>query len=192
MSKKRLISILMVAVMVIVMLGACGKKEEKAADPEKEETKVEAEKEARPETAADEEDNKSADSGAMKTEADILTEEDIQSLKNSIRDTVISEYIESNNMSAEEFSWPDPSDADAWEHFAKLIEYFIIEYESGAKISQPESELTESQKIVEAAYNGIINWLDMQGNYDAGYFINVKEALVPYPMTISEIDITSE
>ena len=45
---------------------------------------------------------------------------------------------------------------------------------------------------MEAAYNGIINWLDMQGNYDAGYFINVKEALVPYPMTISEIDITSE
>ena len=190
---KRFLSIMMVAAMVIAMAAACGKKEEAAAP---EELEVETEVTVSEGTKGTKEDaqqkEETASNEKMKSEADTLTDDDIQNLKASIRDTVISEYIEPNNMSIEEFAWPDSSDSEAWEHFAKLVEYSKIEYETGAKMPKSESELTDAQKVMEAAFKGIINWLDTQGNYDGWYFVNTMSTLDPYPMTISTIDITSK
>lgn len=106
MKSKRFLSIILVFVMVFAMATtACGKKEEAAEkeEPKQEEVSdadaVDASEEDDDAEAADEEE--AAADEVMKTGDDTLTEEDIQGVKDSIRDAVISEYLEANNISVE-------------------------------------------------------------------------------------------
>ena len=178
---KRFISIIMVMAMVFAMAAGCGKKEEAATDKDEPKTEATAEDQAESEDETSElgkeESTEVVDDGVMKTGDDSLTEEDIQNLKDSIRDAVISEYLEPNKISAEEFVWPDSSDVESWEYFAKLVENFKIEYETGVEMPASEEELTSSKKILKASFNGIMNWLDEQGSYDGWYFVNTMSTL---------------
>lgn len=183
MKSKRILSIILVFVMVFAMAAtACGKKEEAA---EKEEPKQE---ETSDEEEADEEDESS--DGVMKTGDDDITEEDFESLKDSIRDTVISEYLEPNNISAEEFEWPDIGD-ESWEYFITSKEYLAVYVDSGVEMSIAEPT-TQNQKLMKAVLNGITSWLDSQGSYDIGYFNNTMRELKPYNAIIPTIDFSAK
>lgn len=197
MNRKRILSFIMVMVMVFAMAAtACGKKEEAA---EKEEPKQEEASDADEEDVADVEDDADAadeeadTSKVKKTGDDILTEEDIQSLKDSIRDAVISEYIEPNEISLEEFTWPEASSND-WIYFDGLIKNFTIELYTGVEMNNSELSTIPDEpdkSIMDAAFDGLLNWLNAQGSYDSEYVGNVAVAL-NHGGSIPEIDITSK
>lgn len=59
-------------------------------------------------------------------------------------------------------------------------------------ISDVDSSQYSNPEIIEAAFNGIISWLDKQGKYDDGYIKNVFSAVYPYDEAIPTIDIASK
>lgn len=197
MNRKRILSFIMVMVMVFAMAAtACGKKEEAAVkeEPKQEEASdVDEEDVADVEDDADAADEEADTSKVKKTGDDILTEEDIQSLKDSIRDAVISEYIEPNEISLEEFTWPVASSND-WIYFDGLIKRFTIELYTGVEMDNSDSSDVPDEpnkSIIEAAFKGVLNWLNTQGSYDSEYVGNVAGVL-NYGESIPEIDITSK
>ncbi len=189
-SKKRILSIIFVFVIVFAMAAtACGKKEEAA---EKEEPKQEETSDT-DEAEVDDEDESS--NGVMKTGEDALTEEDVQSLKDSIRDTVISEYLEPNNISVEDFAWPN-EDGD-WGYLRQLYrEYDLalaLSYDKDEfDISEVDSSPSSNPEVIKAVFNGIINWINEQGDFDLEYMKNVFSAVYPYKEVIPTIDLSAE
>lgn len=196
MKSKRILSIILVFVMVFAMAAAgCGKKEEAA---EKEEPKQEETSDADEAEVDDEDDVEAADeeetaNGVKKSIDDTLTEEDIQSLKDSIRDAVISEYLEPNNISVEDFAWPD-KDSGEWGYMSMLSQEYSLRFSVGEAmdVSKVDSSSYSNPEIMEAVFNGIINWLNKQGKYDGGYLDNVIDSLVPYNEVIPTIDIAAK
>lgn len=129
----------------------------------------------------------------MKTGDDDVTEEYIQSLKDSIRDTVISEYIEPNEISPEEFVWPD-ANSENWKYFDRLTENLRIKLYTGVELdSSDASDIPDEpdKSIMDAAFNGLSYWLNKQGKYDSEYVGKVFISL-NYGRSIPEIDITSK
>ena len=196
-SKKRILSIIFVFVMVFAMAAtACGKKEETAEkeEPKQEETSDTDEAEVadvEDDAAADEEE--ASDDGVMKTGNDKLTDEDVQSLKDSIRDTVISEYLEPNNISVEDFAWPD-KDSGEWGYMVMLVNEYDLSLSIGYEmdISTVDSSKYSNPEIIKAAFNGIINWINEQGDFDLGYSNNVFFELYPYKEVIPTIDLAAK
>lgn len=194
---KRILSILMVTIMAFaVATTACGKKEDETTAQE--ETKVEApteddkqqEESNTAESDVAEEGEEPVNDGEMKTGADTLTEEEIQELKTSIKDAVVSEYLKPNNISPEEFSWSEIV-TDDWTLFNMLVEEYIPTIELGMGMFSHEAD-TQSQKIVMAVFKGVTNWLEGQGKFDSEYLYNVVSTLQPYDQVIPTIDITVE
>lgn len=192
---KRILSIILIFVMVFAMaVTACGKKEEAA---EKEEPKQEETSEADEAEVDDEDDAEAAEEETAnkekKTGDDILTEEDIQSLKESIRDTVISEYLEPNNISVEDFAWPDKDDGD-WGYLRQLVREYSLSLTVGYEmdISKVDSSPSSNSEIIEAVFNGIIYWLNEQGAFDLEYADNVFSVLLPYDEVITTIDFAAK
>lgn len=194
----------MTFVMVIaITVAGCGKKEE-AAEKKDEPKVVEASTEEKESDTGNIEDTEieaaepadegaTTDSGEMKTDDDVLSEEDIQDLKNTIRDTVISEYIEPNNVKVEDFSWPD-EDSGEWGYMVALVEKYNLAFTIGYKmdISEVNSSAYSNPKIIEAAFNGITYWIDEQGKCDLGYVENVFSAMFPYDEVLGTIDLASK
>ena len=187
MKSKRILSFILVFVIVFAMAAtACGKKEETA---EKEETKQEETSDT-DEAEADEEETTD---GVKKSIDDTLTEEDIQSLKDSIRDTVISEYLKPNNISVDDFAWPDKNSGE-WGYMSRLSQEYSLRFSVGEAmdVSKVDSSSYSNPEIMEAAFNGIINWLNKQGKYNSGYLDNVIDSLTPYDEVIPTIDLAAE
>ncbi len=198
-SKKRILSIIFVFVMAFAMAAtACGKKEETA---EKEETKQEETSDTDEAGVDDKNDAEAADNEdessdkVMKTGEDTLTEEDIQSLKDSIRDTVISEYLEPNNISVEDFAWPN-EDGD-WGYLRQLYREYDLALALGYDkdefdISEVDSSPSSNPEVIKAVFNGIINWIKNQGDFDLGYMKNVFSAVYPCKEVIPTIDLAAK
>ncbi len=196
MKSKRILSFILVFVIVFAMAAtACGKKEEAA---EKEETKQEETLDTEEAGVDDKNDAEAADeeetaNKEKKTGEDTLTEEDVQSLKDSIRDTVISEYLEPNNISVEEFAWPD-KDED-WGYLRELVGQYGLAFlacSDEIDISSVDSSLASNPEVIKAVLNGIINWIDKQGDFDMGYMENVFSAVYPYKEVIPTIDLAAK
>ena len=197
MKSKRILSIILVFVMVFAMaVTAWGKKEEAAEkeEPKQEETSDidEAEVDDVGDDAAVDAEEPPADKG-KKTGDDMLTDEDVQSLKDSIRDTVISEYLEPNSISVEDFAWPD-KDSGELGYMSRISQEYTLRFSVGETldVSKIDSSSYSNPEIMEAAFNGIINWLDKQGKYDYGYLENVLDSLVPYKEVIPTIDLAAK
>ncbi len=197
-SKKRILSIIFVFVIVFAMAAtACGKKEETAEkeEPKQEETSDTDEAEVddvEDDAAAVDAEEPPADKG-KKTGEDMLTDEDVQSLKDSIRDTVISEYLEPNNISVEDFAWSD-KDED-WGYLRELVGQYGLAFlacSDEIDISSVDSSLASNPEVIKAVFNGIINWIDKQGDFDMGYIENVFSAVYPYKEVIPTIDLAAE
>ena len=194
MKSKRILSIILVFVMVFVMAAtACGKKEEAAEKEEPKQEETSDEEEADEEDDAEAADEEETANGVTKSIDDTLTEEDIQSLKDSIRDAVISEYLEPNNISVEDFAWPD-KDSGEWGYMSMLSQEYSLRFSVGEAmdVSKVDSSSYSNPEIMEAAFNGIINWLNKQGKYDGGYLDNVIDSLAPYDEVIPTIDLAAK
>ena len=117
---KRLIGVLMVAAIISAMAVACSGKDEAAgADDSKTETVTEEdEKDDQQEDANRPPEEEAAE--AVESEREVLTEEDVEALKASIKNAVLEEYIKPNGVDPANFSWP-ASTSDVWWYFDKLL-----------------------------------------------------------------------
>lgn len=157
---KRFLSIMM-AVMVIAMAAACGKKEEAAEPAEKEETKVEVEKEEElVEEAADEQQVDDEEPGEPVNEYG-FTDSQVENLYKSIEESVKTDYMGQNNISPTEFVWPNENDT-TWRYVAsKLVNYAG----TGDKNRFPDDvDSSFDESLAEPIYIGFINWLESPDN----------------------------
>ena len=179
---KRFSSIIIIAVLVIAMVAACGKKEE-AAKTEKTEASTEAEGNQR---QADEEDV--AESEEI-TECGV-TEEQLQDWYHTIESTMITEYIEPNNI--EDFQWP--TDEIFWSDCTSLLTSYCIFVDlqsmdlNNLEVDLPYEELAvykelqkkepvvddlytseENKAVIQAVYNATRKWAE-KNEIDFGRF----------------------
>ncbi len=167
---KRNLSIILVIVMVAAMtMTACGSKNEESKESESVESKT-------PDTekVADEEEEVEEE---LAESSDEVTEEDIVEVKEAIKESVISEYLEPNGIAAESFTWP-PADSECWTYYNQLVAEYAAEKfeeapESGLTYISPSAE----KSIVEAAYDGVLNWYEDSENYNYNYFNSAVLAL---------------
>lgn len=159
---KRFLSIMMVAVMVIAMAAACGKKEEKAAEPVEGE-KVEAEKETEQaeaeENAADEQQAEETEAGEAVNEYG-FTESQVQSLYDCIGEAVLEEYLQPNNITPSEFVWPDAS-RSIWEYLYDRLNLYQQEGPDGT-VPAPTTDV--DPKLSESLFIGVMNWIELPEN----------------------------
>lgn len=188
---KRLFSVLMVVAMVTAMAAACsGKDETTETDDSKTETTVaeDDEKDAQQEDAnrpPDEEDTSNDKGGAPKTENDQLTPEDVEALKASIRNSVTTRYLEPNGMTADQIVWPED-----WTDFYLLLTECTASVSLGMEVEIDRKETTTN--VLEAAFLGVLDWLDTQGEYNIGYLDNTNAVLQPWETVIPEIVVEIE
>ena len=154
---RKFLSIMMVAVMVIVMAAACGKKET-AESEKKEETKVEAaekEDEVEPEEAADDEQHP-AEAEAPVNEYG-FTDLQVENLYKSIKESVETSYMRQKNISTTEFVWPDVTDV-AWRYVDSKL--FFYGGTGDKNVFPDDIDPNFDTSLAEPIYMGIINWLD--------------------------------
>ena len=167
---KRFLSIMLVAVMVIAMAAACGKKET-AESEKKEETKVEAaeqEDEAEPEEVADDE-QQPADAAEVDTTKETLSEEDVLALKASIRDSVVNNYITPNGIAVTDFVWP-AGNSEAWYYFDLLKVNYTAKNFMGTELEAPTLSDESYKQIMDATFNGLTTWYEASGVDNVNYF----------------------
>lgn len=188
---KCIFSMLMI---VTVMAVACGSKaheqEPKTADPaegQKKSDKVEK-------LIKEIEKEEAKEFDGVKRLGDDLTEEDIKDLKDTIRDTVISDYLTPNNIPQESFQWP--TEECAWDYLRLLTDVelgkFTPEEDDDIDISEViniPSDQMYLKDLMEVAFKGVMNWLDKQGEYEIDYYyVTVIGGISPLKEFFSSIE----
>ena len=120
--------------------------------------------------------------GEILTAETEITDEDIQEVYASIKESIETRYLEPNNISPADFNWPGDI-GDTWNSYRNMavagIETTIIaEGSKNSIISQlgvfdKYEYPSPSKEILDAALIGIIDWLDSKGDYDSDYFHNL-------------------
>lgn len=114
-----------------------------------------------------------------------ITEEDLQEIYASIKESVESEYIEPNGIDSDDFSLPES--VEAWSYLGTLSESYYMELFTGVEMdtssignlpSSPEKE------IMDSIFDGMLNGLDQLGEYDADYYSNFTQKLNPFNTNI--------
>lgn len=191
--KKKCLAILLTVIFVIAMMvtgcsGASGKETDSG------EAKTETEAPAEDEQQAIEEDSEvvtteedaaegddSAESGTHEPyTANDVTDETMQELYASIKDSVTTEYLEPNNISSSDFVWPDP-DATDWRYFYEVLYMsYTASLSLGGDFSIPESAMYTSdanKEIFDAAFMGAINFFTASEPYEAEFYNAINDKL---------------
>lgn len=158
---KRFINVLMVAVMVIALASGCGKKEETKAEPEKDENTEEPE--AKIQAAAGDID-----------------------IYDSIKNSVITNYLESKKIAASDFKWPvygeDENGAPIdeghlWTYFNTIFDNYRV---SGNLFDTTDLPVEPSgdKDLMDAVLIGIDEWTKLPENEDMDP-LDLKLMLVP-------------
>lgn len=173
---KRFFSLFMVMMIVTVMSVGCEKT--KVVEPRKaseEKQKRSAEDQKRVEEILRE----GEESDGVKSGEDELTEEDIKDLKITIRDIVISDYLNPNNISPESFKWP--TEEWVWEYFYLISEIETAKYAPDVDSSDFDityftdtipSDQMYLKDLMDTAFKGVQSWLGKQGEFDGDYYYN--------------------
>ncbi len=115
-----------------------------------------------------------------------LTEEDMLEFYSSIKRSVETRYLEPNNISPEDFSWPE-EDSEVWNYIRNVhneATIFMFDMVNGSDIANKvdEDELLENlseiegyssspeKDILDAVLFGTIEWLESKGDYEVGVF----------------------
>lgn len=184
-SLKRYFSII-VMIATVATMTACGSKDDKTnkqeetenAQSKTEDTESVTDKETEPEKPA-------GDSG------DSVTEEDVTAVKESIKQAVISEYLEPNGIAPENFTWPE-SNSSAWEYFGGLLRQYLSKNYLDTDMPLDPNFIPGSpyKEIIDAAYDGIITWYESSGEGSFDRFESLMGALQPWQEVISSISLT--
>ena len=122
-----------------------------------------------------------------------FTDEDFSEMCEFIKKSITEEYLQPNNISAEEFAWPS-ADSQSWEYLSDISGGFLMpitieEFDSICKERESDYESSpEENKLMQAAMHGIINWLNEKGGCDDTYYPTVIMHFLPFSETLpSEI-----
>ena len=205
MRKKFITFLLAFALTSSMLLTACGNKETDSGGG-KTETETES-------PAADDQQAESEESDEVTTEEDAvegtedssaesetpdvvltadteITDEDIQEIYASIKESIEKRYLEPNSISPADFSWPDAT-STIWGDYSDRIlmdngyQYatvkdFFTEDELINMLSDYDNQYPSPDKeILDSVLLGIIDWMQTKGDYDEGYFSSVFSKLIP-------------
>lgn len=119
-----------------------------------------------------------------------ITDEDIQEIYASIKESIEKRYLEPNSISPADFSWPDAT-STIWGDYSDRIlmdngyQYatvkdFFTEDELINMLSDYDNQYPSPDKeILDSVLLGIIDWMQTKGDYDEGYFSSVFSKLLP-------------
>lgn len=204
--KKRIFALLVVGCLVFTMAAGCSGASETDSGGDKTETEAEA-------PAADDQQAESEESDEVTTEEDAvegtedssaesetpdvvltadteITDEDIQEIYASIKESIEKRYLEPNSISPADFSWPDAT-STIWGDYSDRIlmdngyQYatvkdFFTEDELINMLSDYDNQYPSPDKeILDSVLLGIIDWMQTKGDYDEGYFSSVFSKLIP-------------
>ena len=133
--KKKLISILLCVALSISLLAGCSSSKKNSETPEEsvstEKSVVDVEEK---ETEATSEENTEEDKNEFG-----LTDSEMAVIYSDMEENLQTEYLEPNNISAEEFSIPD--DDESWKAFAKGCDIMFMT--NGVSIDQVQQAITK-------------------------------------------------
>ena len=114
-----------------------------------------------------------------------ITEEDIQKVYASIKESVTTEYLEPNGIDPATFSLP--ASEEAWSYFFKLSESYYMELFTGVEIDTSSTENlppSPEKEIMDSIFKGLLSGLDNLGKYDADYYSKFTQKLSPFNINI--------
>lgn len=193
--KKKILAILLTLSFVFAMLTGCGgasddgKKESGDAASEVQETEEETTEE---ETSAETEE--AEEPKEVLTGDTEITDEDLQELYDTIAETLKEEYLEPNGIAPEDFVWPAEDNAEAWSRFYEAHLYATMDIHSKGcveKVFEFDSDVDAPAEvqITKIAFQGIINWLNNTGTYDADFLDKLIDT-ISLPATTFPENIT--
>lgn len=206
--RKKIFALLMVICLIFAMATGCSGASDKETDSgggkTETETEAPADDDKSSETEAVEETEETNDvsnkeEDAVEETPDVIltgdteiTDQDIQEIYASIKESITTEYLEPNGLSESKFSWP-ASDSESWKYVDDLYTscYLCIDLnipfteEETAKYDgkYPENDM----QLFDAVFSGILKWMDSKGQYDSAYFSKVMGVLNPYSSVLPTI-----
>ena len=188
--KKKIITFLLAfALTSSMLLTACGNTETDSGGG-KTETETEApaadDQQAEEVTTEEEDAVKESETPDVVLTADTeITEEDIQKVYASIKESVTTEYLEPNGIDPATFSLP--ASEEAWSYFFKLSESYYMELFTGDEIDTSSTENlppSPEKEIMDSIFKGLLRGLDNLGKYDADYYSKFTQKLSPFNTNI--------
>ncbi len=117
-----------------------------------------------------------------KTAEDPVLDEDMQELMSCIAKSITEEYLVPNEISAEDFVWPD--NPVALEYYNTLLTHVYYEVTLDIDTGLLEGELvppeSPDKEIMDAAVQGIANWLHESESVDSVYLDDLFGTLRDY------------
>lgn len=189
MRKKFITFLLAFSLTSSMLLTACGNKETDSGGG-KTETETEApaadDQQAEEVTTEEEDAVKESETPDVVLTADTeITEEDIQKVYASIKESVTTEYLEPNGIDPATFSLP--ASEEAWSYFFKLSESYYMELFTGVEIDTSSTENlppSPEKEIMDSIFKGLLSGLDNLGKYDADYYSKFTQKLSPFNINI--------
>ena len=192
--RKKMLAIIMTIIFVLSMAvtGCSGASEETDSGGGKTETETEApaaddqqaESEESDEVTTEEEDAvKESETPDVVLTADTeITDEDIQEIYASIKDSITTNYLEPNGINPADFNWPS-SDSESWKYFGNLYNNYSTNLHLNIPLNEayiPPADDTD-EKIMDATFTGILNWINKKGTCNDEYFVKLfMEYLYPF------------
>ena len=190
--RKKMLAIIMTIIFVLSMAvtGCSGASEETDSGGGKTETETEApaadDQQAEEVTTEEEDAVKESETPDVVLTADTeITEEDIQKVYASIKESVTTEYLEPNGIDPATFSLP--ASEEAWSYFFKLSESYYMELFTGVEIDTSSTENlppSPEKEIMDSIFKGLLRGLDNLGKYDADYYSKFTQKLSPFNTNI--------
>lgn len=190
--RKKMLAIIMTIIFVLSMAvtGCSGASEETDSGGGKTETETEApaadDQQAEEVTTEEEDAVKESETPDVVLTADTeITEEDIQKVYASIKESVTTEYLEPNGIDPATFSLP--ASEEAWSYFFKLSESYYMELFTGVEIDTSSTENlppSPEKEIMDSIFKGLLSGLDNLGKYDADYYSKFTQKLSPFNINI--------
>ena len=118
-----------------------------------------------------------------------ITDEDMQEVYASIKESIKTRYLEPNYMLSEEFSW-NTIDSSVWASYYTYAGSHVVNYILVTKSWETVEDLSESlssynneypspeKELLDVVLLGIIDWLDSKGDYETEYYQNLMEKML--------------
>lgn len=193
--KKKMLALIMVLLLVFAMATFVGCSSSSDADSRGDTTSSTATKVSDDTGDISGEATSAADNTEEEpSSSDVTSDKELQGVCDSIRESIIDNYLTPNNISTEDFSWP--SNEDAWHYLTNLIWSYDL---GNLEENWFEDEIKESivflyegasssdLEIMKATMKGILNWAN--SNPDSDVYDIFYDVLSP-PETIIPSNVT--